>query len=417
MVGVACAVLKAGWSSVKGFCYFLRASFSSLLNDTNRGVCTEKGIHFGQLSLITGALYHQPGGVDATLSNLGYKTGSLPQISNLGYITGSIPRISYMMDVLFERHPVSYLLLLVLLCCVLICIGAFFFSKYRSYKQAFEDSIWDAWACICSTSTHLRERTFSERVIGLMLAIGGLLSYSILTSTMTTQFKSRLDWLREGAHSQVMENGHIVICGTNNHLTTVLKQLNKSQELTIKDALTLPRKQTVLLLSELERKDLEKMISHVFKDCPQLNILTRSGSLSSTASFQNVAADKARSVIILASNDDRYQADAESVLTVLALQPLLSGSSGKLFVEVFNSSTADLLKSYSGMEVHPLQNLSSKIFVQCSRQPGLIEVYQELLDHGRQVINLRSYQELAGIHYRDVRKGFPGASCFVWPNA
>jgi hypothetical protein len=40
------------------------------------------------------------------------------------------------------------------------------------------------------------------------------------------------------------------------------------------------------------------------------------------------------------------------------------------------------LNSLSGLKVSAVQNLSSKLFVQCSRQCGLVNVYQQLLDHG-----------------------------------
>ncbi|CAI5999884.1 unnamed protein product, partial [Closterium sp. NIES-64] len=65
-----------------------------------------------------------------------------------------------------------------------------------------------------------------------------------------------------------------------------------------------PMKRTVLLLTELPRKETEKIVSPYLKDCQHINLFIRSGPLSSTASFKKVAADRARSVILLAPKDD-----------------------------------------------------------------------------------------------------------------
>lgn len=328
---------------------------------------------------------------------------------DLSIMNWNMARMSYMLDVLLERHPITYVLLLIMACLTLILIGGLLFKRYRG-KQTMGDALWDAWACLCSSGTHLKERSRQGRTIGFFLAFGGLLFYSLLTSTMTAQIKLRMEWLREGAHSQVMENGHIVICGANNHITTVLKQLNKSHEFAIRDGTAASRKQTVLLLSERARREIEKLVSPVTKECTQINILTRCGSLSSPRSFAKVAADKARAIVLLANKDDPYEADADNVLALLALQSLLDErTAGNVIVEVSRKSTAGLLKSLSGLKVSPVQNLSSKLFVQCTRQAGLVNVYQQLLDHSKTVINLRNYPSLAGLSYGEVRRGYPEA--------
>ncbi|CAI6002142.1 unnamed protein product [Closterium sp. NIES-65] len=51
----------------------------------------------------------------------------------------------------------------------------------------------------------------------------------------------RMEWLREGAHSQVMECDHIVIGGINNRLATLLRQLSKSQHFAVQDGSAVTR--------------------------------------------------------------------------------------------------------------------------------------------------------------------------------
>src|SRR3954465_11403531 len=226
------------------------------------------------------------------------------------------------------------------------------------------------------------------------ITIGGLFVVSALIGVIATGLDNKIQELRKG-RSFVIESDHTLILGWSETVYTILSELTIANES--------ERDPVVVILSELDRVEMEDLIRAKGGDTGKTRVVCRNGSVIDLARLAVVNPQGARSIIVLSPTDE--DPDTQVIKTVLALTrgPARRDEPYNIVAEIEDPSNLEAARLVGGDETVLIDKSEtiSRLLVQTSRQSGLAAAYTELLDFEGAEIYFREDASLTGWTFRD----------------
>ncbi len=224
-----------------------------------------------------------------------------------------------------------------------------------------------------------------------LVTMGSLFMVSILIGVLTTTIEERIHSLRKG-RSQVLENGHTVILGWDEHILTIMSELavaNQNQ----------PRSRScIAVLAQRDKVVMEDEIREIAAGLGHTRVVCRSGDPLNHHDLEIVSLNTARAVIVLAPDDD--DPDASVIKTVLAIvnNPERRPQPYHIVAEIHDPANMEAAQLVGGDEVRLvlIGRLIAHIIAQTCRRSGLSTVYTELLNFAGDEIYFQEEPALVG---------------------
>lgn len=309
-----------------------------------------------------------------------------------------LERLSYRVDILMTAQPLSKLLALLLLTVFIIVLGAVLYGVFVDPS----DALWVAWTYVADPGSHVGEQGLLGRGVSVVVTLGGLFSFALLVGLVADGIGSRVDELRKG-RSRVLEVGHTLILGWSPKVVPLVRELAEANES--------EGGGVVVILSEREKDWMEEQVAAGVDDLQGTLVVCRTGSPMHVADLMKVAAHTARATVVVASGSGDTADDARAVRTVLALCGGLSSLAGVVVVELQDPATRELVGLVGGDRVATVvaHDMLGRLMIQCARQPGLAQVYAEMLGFAGDEFYIAPWPEVVGLPFREARRRFPSA--------
>ncbi|ONI27734.1 hypothetical protein PRUPE_1G102500 [Prunus persica] len=309
-------------------------------------------------------------------------------------------QLAYRVDLFLSVHPYSKPLALLVATLLLIFLGGL--ALFGVKDDSLAECLWLSWTYVADSGNHTDSEKVGERLVSVSISFGGMLIFAMMLGLVSDAISEKFDSLRKG-RSKVVEQNHTLILGWSDKLGSLLNQLAIANE-SLGGGI-------VVVMAERDKEEMELDIAKMEFNFKGTSVICRSGSPLILADLKKVSVSKARAIIILAEDGNADQSDARALRTVLSLTGVKEGLRGHIVVELSDLDNEVLVKLVGGdlVETVVAHDVIGRLMIQCARQPGLAQIWEDILGFENCEFYIKRWSQLDGMHFEDVLISYPDA--------
>lgn len=306
-------------------------------------------------------------------------------------------RLRYAFDDFMSRGTVALILGLFAISTALVLMVAAVVTITDNLRDAnggegldFFDAVWLSLLRTLDPGTMGGDRGQVGFVLSMfVVTMGGIFIVATLISIVSSGLEGKLADLRKG-RSRVIERDHTVIVGWNPAIFTIVAELVEAN--------ANHRGGTVVILADRDRVGMEDEIWARVPDRRGTHIVCRSGSPIDVDEIDVASVQTSRSIIVLSGAAD--DPDTDVIKTVLAItnDPDRRTERYHIVAELRDPRNVEIVRMVAEEEVEAVAtgDLIARIVAQACREPGLSEIYLDLLDYAGDELYVVHEPALAG---------------------
>ncbi len=267
-------------------------------------------------------------------------------------------------------------------------------------EQGFGRGIWLSLTHVLDPGTICGDgETGIGFIFGMLLVTFiGIFIFSTLTGIICNVIDEKVQDLRKG-RSVVVEEGHVIILGTEGGLYTMVSELIEANSNHKSEAL-------VIMDNKDDKDVMDDQINDRFPDTKTTRIICRCGNISDINDLKLCSLDTCKSVIINADTD------AKTLKSILAVTKLLKeyGNHKAYITAVIRDEENKEAAEVAGegyAEILSFNDVMSRIIAHTGRNAGLSQVYTEIFDADGSEFYIEEHPNACGKTVSELNRYFP----------